>query len=389
MTADGYRTSDANTGEAGYNLWVMYGTPATVPQGWVIRGMEIVPATRSGYALANAKLDAALSIDSLDPTGEHVYFKHQATGASTYSVQASDITDFIPGYQNFGSYNTIRIFFPLQPELRANQKYWIGYEMAEAGTFAPAVSRNYYYDNDSIGQLLPNHYNRNFGGGAGSNVFVKQPSYSQNTVSAFADMGVPMIRMIVGPRQVIPDYTISWTVTPSNGGEIMDLTDYQYITGQSVTYPQGSTIAFAIEENDEDGFELTDVKVNGTPIDMNSDPNFVVMSGYFQYSVVNLQANVTCEAVFNGGDTTAINVADNAVVKVQPNPASSVANLTIEGVNGDVNFALIDMNGRVISQKVINAKATEQINLEGLARGTYFVRITNNNFSKVEKLIVR
>ena len=386
MTADGLRTSDANTGEAGYNLWVMYYTPSTVPTGWVIRGVEIVPATRTGYALAGAKLDAALSIDSIDPAGNSVYFKHQATGASTYTVQQSDVNDFIPGYQNMGSYPTVRINFPLQPALVANQKYWIGYEMAEAGTFAPAVNRNFYYGNDSVGKLLPNHYNRNFGGGASSNVFVKQPSCSQNTVYGFADMGTPMIRMIVGPRQVIPDFNISWTVTPANGGTVTDMTDYSDVTGQTVTYPQGSTINFAIEENSDDAFTLVDVKVNGTAIDMNNDPNFSIQGGYYMYSVANLQANTTCEAVFQ---PEGIEVANNAVVKVQPNPATSVANLTIEGVNGDVNFALIDMNGRVISQKVINANATEQINLEGLARGTYFARITNNNFSKVEKLIVR
>lgn len=393
MTPEGLRTSDANTGEAGYSLRVMYYTPSNVPSGWVIRGVEIVPATRDGYALAGAKLDATLTIDSIDPAGSSVYFKRQSTGASTYTVQTSDISSFIVGHQDFGSYNTVKISFPLQPQLKANQKYWIGYEMAEAGTFAPAVSRNFYYDQDSIGQLLPNHYNRNFGGGAGPNVFVLQPSCSQNTVYSFADMGTPMIRMIVGPHQTIPDYQISWTVTPANGGTITDMTDYSDVTGRTVTYPQGSTITFAIEENVEDNFELTDIKVNGTAIDMNNDPNFAVQSGFFTYSVANLQANVNCEAVFTDGtpgpNPGGINVADNAVIKVQPNPATSVANITIDGVNGDVNFALIDMNGRVISQKVINANATEQINLEGLARGTYFVRITNNNFSKVEKLIVR
>lgn len=390
MTADQLRTSDANTGEAGYSLRVMYCTPDNVPSGWVIRGVEIVAATRTGYALAGAKLDATLTVDSLTPDGEHVYFLRQATGASTYTVQSNDVSDFISGYRQFGNYNTIRITFPLQPALQRNQKYWIGYEMAEAGTFAPALNRNFYYDNDSMGQLLPNHYNRNFGGGTSANVFVLQPLCSQNTVYGMADMGTPMVRMIVGPHQTIPDYDITWTVTPSNGGTVTDMTDYGDATAQTLHYPQGSTINFAIEENIDDNFELQDIIVNGTPIDMNNDPNFTVQSGYYTYAVANLQANVTCEAVFNGGDdTTAINVADNAVVKVQPNPASSVANLTIEGVNGDVNFALIDMNGRVISQKVINANATEQINLQGLARGTYFVRITNNNFSKVEKLIVR
>lgn len=388
MTADGLYTDDATTGEAGYSLRVMYCTPATVPQGWVIRGLEIVPASRPGYALAGAKLDATLTIDSIDanPTSTSVYFLRVATGASTYTVQTNDLNEFLVDKRNYGTYNTVRINFPLQPALVANQKYWIGYEMAEAGTFAPSVSRGFYYDPiDSIRTPLPNHYDNNFGAGAYANVFCLQPLCSSNTVYGMGTHGLPMIRMIVGPEQSIPNFNITWTVTPANGGEIMDLTNYSPVTAP-VSYPQGSTVNFAIDENTDDYFQLIDLKVNGNSIDMTSDPNFSVAQGYYVYSVANLQANTNCEAIFH---RDGLNIADNAVVKVQPNPASSVANLTIEGVNGDVNFALIDMNGRVISQKVINANATEQINLEGLARGTYFVRITNNNFSKVEKLIVR
>ena len=88
-----------------------------------------------------------------------------------------------------------------------------------------------------------------------------------------------------------------------------------------------------------------------------------------------------------GGDI--ITTTDNAVVKLQPNPASTSANLTIEGVRGNVEYSLIDINGRTIFNKTINANSTEQIKLEGLARGTYFVRVTNSTFTKVEKLIVK
>ena len=388
MTADGLYTDDATTGEAGYSLRVMYCTPDSVPAGWVIRGVEIVPATAPGYALAGAKLDATLTVDSIDadPNSTSIWFLRVATGASTYTVQTNDLNEFIVDKRNYGTYNTVKINFPLQPALVPGQKYWVGYEMAEAGTFAPSLARGFYYDPiDSIRTPLPNHYNKNFGAGASSNVFCLQPLCSQNTVYGMGSMGLPMIRMIVGPEQQIPNYNIAWTVTPSNGGSIMDMTDYQPVTAP-VSYPQGSTVDFAISENTDEYFQLVDLKVNGNSIDMTSDPNFRIAQGYYVYSVANLQGNTNCEAIFDGGD---LNLADNAVVKVQPNPASSVANLTIEGVNGDVNFALIDMNGRVISQKVINANATEQINLEGLARGTYFVRITNNSFTKVEKLIVR
>ena len=49
----------------------------------------------------------------------------------------------------------------------------------------------------------------------------------------------------------------------------------------------------------------------------------------------------------------------------------------------------IDMSGRVVYNQNVNAEASNVINLSNLAKGAYFVRITNDKFSKVEKLIVR
>ena len=74
---------------------------------------------------------------------------------------------------------------------------------------------------------------------------------------------------------------------------------------------------------------------------------------------------------------------------LQPNPATSQVNLDIQGVTGMVNCMLIDMSGRVVYNKDINAEVAQTINLNSLAKGAYFVRITNDKFSKVEKLIVR
>ena len=54
-----------------------------------------------------------------------------------------------------------------------------------------------------------------------------------------------------------------------------------------------------------------------------------------------------------------------------------------------VNCSIIDMSGRVVYNQSINAENANVINLNSLAKGAYFVRITNEQFSKVEKLIVR
>ena len=108
----------------------------------------------------------------------------------------------------------------------------------------------------------------------------------------------------------------------------------------------------------------------------------------WQYQFVNLHADHTVHFVF--GELVSIDpVASNVTMKLQPNPATSQVSLNIEGVNGMVNCSIIDMSGRVVYNQSINAENANVINLNSLAKGAYFVRITNDQFSKVEKLIVR
>lgn len=394
-TSDGLWTTPENNGcdlgEQGYSVCVRYFTPATVPSGWVIRGVEIVPSTYDQYVQAGAKIDGVLYYDTAGSQPNTISWVGISTNAATYTVQSSDIDPFSFGYKKFGNYPTIRINFLSQPRLKPNQNYWVGYQMAEAGIFLPAVDRSYYYDqSDSLSHPLPNHWNRRFTLGSYGNAFVFQPSAPQGKRIGWAggigQNTTPMIRMIVGPERQIPNHNITWNARPLNGGTVFDYSSQQQVLGQTTPYPEGGTVTFAIEP--EPDYDLDSLYVDGTPIDIyyGSDPNFQAHSGFYTYTFTNLQTDHSCVAVFAG---QGINKAENAVIKVQPNPATSEAYLTIEGVNGNVNYALIDINGRVISQKVINANATEQISLNGLARGTYFVRVTNNNFTKVEKLIVR
>ena len=56
---------------------------------------------------------------------------------------------------------------------------------------------------------------------------------------------------------------------------------------------------------------------------------------------------------------------------------------------GSLNCSIIDMSGRVDYNAYNNAEEAHTIDLSGVAAGAYFVRVTNDSFSKVEKLIVR
>ena len=47
------------------------------------------------------------------------------------------------------------------------------------------------------------------------------------------------------------------------------------------------------------------------------------------------------------------------------------------------------MSGRVVYNANINAEAETTINVSNMPAGAYFVRITNDTFSKIEKLIIK
>ena len=76
-------------------------------------------------------------------------------------------------------------------------------------------------------------------------------------------------------------------------------------------------------------------------------------------------------------------------MRLQPNPATSMVRISLKNVSGNVNMSLIDMSGRVVTTSQFNAENGTTINVSNLAKGAYFVRITNNYFTKIEKLIVR
>ena len=67
--------------------------------------------------------------------------------------------------------------------------------------------------------------------------------------------------------------------------------------------------------------------------------------------------------------------------------------ITIEGYIGSiVNMEIIDVRGRLIYNEkthLINNKYIKQIDLSTNPKGVYFIRFFNNDFNKVEKIIIQ
>ena len=401
LTATGYLTDEANYIDAGYSVNIVLNSGSQVPEGWVIRGVEYVASTdpnlvsASEVAGGDIKINPTLSFDSMD--GQYIYFRSIETGAGVHTVTSDEIMlakDTNTNYFMPGQYRTIRVMFPEQPELKVNTAYRVGYELAEQGYFCLASDANRYWDTYSGADTavyyyedenLAPYYNR-FGNGYYLNVRVYTPEAGGATwFGTSAGKDAPMIRLLVGPRQEIEKHAINITVDDTTKGYIYSGSTYEVCLGID-SVANGGSRTYLVDPNPN--FEVETIQLDGVAQDLyGENPSYYAEGGYYIYTLENITAPHTLHATFKGVGLNA--VEDNVKVSLQPNPANAQTKLAIEGVNGEVNFTLIDMSGRVISSEVINANEVKTINVSGLAKGTYFVRLTNSNFSKVEKLIVR
>ena len=69
---------------------------------------------------------------------------------------------------------------------------------------------------------------------------------------------------------------------------------------------------------------------------------------------------------------------------VYPNPANNTLNINA----GNAKFAYVLFNGMGQAVAKGNAHGVAQVNVESMAKGIYFLRITSNQQIHVEKIIV-
>jgi hypothetical protein len=75
-------------------------------------------------------------------------------------------------------------------------------------------------------------------------------------------------------------------------------------------------------------------------------------------------------------------------VSIYPNPANSRTTVSVEGMSGKAQLSVVDMSGRTVMTTTMTA-GTADLNVAKLAKGTYFVRISNEEMATVRKLIVK
>ena len=86
-----------------------------------------------------------------------------------------------------------------------------------------------------------------------------------------------------------------------------------------------------------------------------------------------------------------IGAIDGMQVSIYPNPATTATTISVQGVEGRVNVAVVGMDGRILQQfeKDCPADCEMVIDVEGLAKGTYLVRLSGEGFTTTRKFNVQ
>jgi hypothetical protein len=82
-----------------------------------------------------------------------------------------------------------------------------------------------------------------------------------------------------------------------------------------------------------------------------------------------------------------IDIAVN--VKVYPNPASDVVNISFdEPVDGEISITILDSQGKLVRKDIIEAAMTEkQINMQEIPAGVYYLKLTKGKLVNVYKVV--
>lgn len=87
--------------------------------------------------------------------------------------------------------------------------------------------------------------------------------------------------------------------------------------------------------------------------------------------------------------TAGIQELDAIQFSLYPNPSNGIVTLNINGsMNEAVNVSVIDFKGQAVQNHKFN-NGNNVLDLSDLATGTYFVKLTSNNASSVQKIVIR
>ncbi len=90
-------------------------------------------------------------------------------------------------------------------------------------------------------------------------------------------------------------------------------------------------------------------------------------------------------------DNSINNTLNNVNVSIYPNPSNGQFTMDIEGLNGNFNMTIIDLSGQVVYTNSLTAtnNFNTKVDVRNLAKGVYYIKLSNNDGVKTSKLIIK
>ena len=427
---DGFISSndgDGHSQEPGYSVYVRYNSGNVIPEGWVFRGLELVARTDSSASAINGSVILPIALED-EYTADRQSFGRNSLPCGidglVFNVTMDDLNEGLStGYMlPSDQYNAVTIKFLDEPVIKKNTSYEFGYRL-QSGIFATASNATRYLINDSTWQsysdepALAAYANQNDPVGY-YDMFVYDATAGSSIYASNLDR-FPLIRPIVGPASevitvpITPDCshdsdTLGFSVSHATGDSICNTSiNVNYLSSQrfylnyrgdhawldSVVIIDGNDV-YTLEEYDEETGEgsLMMLDEADTVKDAQGRVRLIRPSYYFLLGNFEQGHSYVIRAYMHWVPWNQVGidpVAPEVAMTLAPNPATSMVKLNVNGVSGKVNCSIIDMSGRVVYNTNINAESEHMINVSGMPAGAYFVRITNDTFSKIEKLIIK
>ena len=436
-----------------YQVMVRFVTGDQVPSNMAIRGIEYVPATdiENGSTMVTAGNSGVIAPVLYEETATESGFRFSTINVGldgvSYKVLDAHVNNRpTTGYRlpsnDEATYSVLDIPFLQMPALKPNTAYHVGYRLTGGTQFHVAAQRA-SFKNDTAGwtsyrtvaetapyanQITPQfRYDVYVIDGQGH----MHGDESTNDITAWNVDVYPMIRLVLGEPDEVETVSVlancqnpsenegisvrhgSNELCGSDDGEdvavssnnvfvVSSLDDHTVI---DAVYVNGVEVP-VYDENDDDpqpGDIYMWVEEDNVTDTVGTGSNMTVRDRLFRnyYQIVfNGIADNPNGYVITADYRTGVEwievpevgidqVAPEFAMSLYPNPATSTVKLSMAGVEGMVNCNIIDMSGRVIYNARVNSEAETTIDVSNIPAGAYFVRITNDTFSKIEKLIIK
>ena len=85
-------------------------------------------------------------------------------------------------------------------------------------------------------------------------------------------------------------------------------------------------------------------------------------------------------------------ISDNISMLVYPNPAKNLLNISFTGVTDEIEYALLNYHGQQVYSNYIgklNGSVSQEIRLDNLARGVYYLRINSSDGAYIKKVVLQ